>query len=88
MKVSDFLQLYRLDPTVMTVGARLNPATAHTLRAADKDPSPPRLHLRGLVGSWHQTLAAQREALRQQMTELVPKLTERLGHIDKTMAPL
>lgn len=28
----------------------------------------------------------QREALRQQMTELVLKLTERLGHIDKTMA--
>ncbi len=60
MKVSDFLKLYSLDPTALAVGARLNPATANTLRgAADKaDASAVRLHLRGLVGSQDAVLAA------------------------------
>ncbi|TGE21732.1 transcription-repair coupling factor [Hymenobacter aquaticus] len=59
MKVSDFLQLYSLDPTVLTVGARLNPATRHSLRPADaKADAPARLHLRGLVGSQDAVLAA------------------------------
>ncbi|WP_375433878.1 transcription-repair coupling factor [uncultured Hymenobacter sp.] len=60
MKVSDFLQLYSLDPTVMTVGARLNPATRNSLRGAApvEDAPHPRLHLRGLVGSQDAVLAA------------------------------
>ncbi|GAA3918313.1 transcription-repair coupling factor [Hymenobacter algoricola] len=61
MKVTDFLQLYRLDPTVLTVAARLNPATRHSLRpageAAPAGPLP-RLHLRGLVGSQDAVVAA------------------------------
>ncbi|TGE27312.1 transcription-repair coupling factor [Hymenobacter metallicola] len=60
MKVSDFLQLYSLDPTVLTVGARLNPATANSVRAkaAQTEASTARLHLRGLVGSQDAVLAA------------------------------
>lgn len=59
MKVTDFLQLYRLDPTVLTVGARLNPATLRSLKKAEAtDTSLPRLHLRGLVGSQDAVLAA------------------------------
>ncbi|MCC2547261.1 transcription-repair coupling factor [Hymenobacter sp. BT175] len=58
MKVTDFLQLYRLDPTVLTVGARLNPATARSLRAGAPAETLPRLHLRGLVGSQDAVLAA------------------------------
>ncbi|MBC6991024.1 transcription-repair coupling factor [Hymenobacter sp. BT491] len=62
MKVTDFLQLYRLDPTVMTVGARLNPATRHSLRAPEPKPTEEalqlRLHLRGLVGSQDAVIAA------------------------------
>ncbi|UOQ65856.1 transcription-repair coupling factor [Hymenobacter volaticus] len=60
MKVSDFLQLYSLDPTVMTVGARLNPATRNSLRGAApaENVAHPRLHLRGLVGSQDAVLAA------------------------------
>ncbi|WP_242581944.1 transcription-repair coupling factor [Hymenobacter telluris] len=60
MKVSDFLQLYSLDPTVMTVGARLNPATRNSLRgvAPAEAVAHPRLHLRGLVGSQDAVLAA------------------------------
>ena len=45
----------------MTIGARLNPATRHSLRPADKtDKAAPavRLHLRGLVGSQDAVLAA------------------------------
>ena len=58
MKVTDFLQLYRLDPTVLTVGARLHPETARALKEkADAAPLP-RLHLRGLVGSQDAVLAA------------------------------
>ncbi|MCB2376382.1 transcription-repair coupling factor [Hymenobacter sp. BT635] len=58
MKVSDFLQLYSLDPTVLTVGARLNPATRHSLRAEKAAEAPVHLHLRGLVGSQDAVLAA------------------------------
>ncbi|SDX83183.1 transcription-repair coupling factor [Hymenobacter psychrophilus] len=59
MQVSDFLKLYLLDPTVLTVGARLNPATRRSLaKAADKAEAPARLHLRGLVGSQDAVLAA------------------------------
>ena len=43
----------------MTVGARLNPATRHSLRPAGTAPEAPvRLHLRGLVGSQDAVLAA------------------------------
>ncbi|GAB3232877.1 transcription-repair coupling factor [Hymenobacter seoulensis] len=61
MKVSDLLKLYTLDPTVMTVGARLNPATRHSLKPATADKSvaaSPRMHLKGLVGSQDAVLAA------------------------------
>ncbi|WP_434086400.1 transcription-repair coupling factor [Hymenobacter canadensis] len=58
MKVTDLLKLYALDPTGMTLGARLNPATRHSLRPADKAEAPVRLHLRGLVGSQDAVLAA------------------------------
>lgn len=42
----------------MTVGARLNPATRHSLKPADKAEPPVRLHLKGLVGSQDAVLAA------------------------------
>ncbi len=58
MQVSDFLKLYFLDPTVLTVGARLNPATRHSLRPAATPEAPVRLQLRGLVGSQDAVLAA------------------------------
>lgn len=59
MQVSDFLKLYTLDPTVLTVGARLNPATRNSLRPEANAPAAPvRLHLRGLVGSQDAVLAA------------------------------
>ncbi|SNC75949.1 transcription-repair coupling factor [Hymenobacter gelipurpurascens] len=58
MKVTDLLKLYTLDPTGMTVGARLNPATRHSLKPADKAEPPVRLHLKGLVGSQDAVLAA------------------------------
>ncbi len=65
MKVTDFLQLYRLDPTVMTVAARLNPATARSLRATGEPApdGPTRIHLRGLVGSQDAVLAAAAHTL-------------------------
>ncbi|SES81526.1 transcription-repair coupling factor [Hymenobacter actinosclerus] len=58
MQVSDFLKLYLLDPTVLTVGARLNPATRRSLDKAADTEAPARLHLRGLVGSQDAVLAA------------------------------
>ncbi|MCB2406867.1 transcription-repair coupling factor [Hymenobacter sp. BT178] len=42
----------------MTVGARLNPATRHSLRPDKPAEAPVRLHLRGLVGSQDAVLAA------------------------------
>ena len=58
MKVTDFLQLYRLDPTVLTVGARLHPETARATKEKAEAAPLPRLHLRGLVGSQDAVLAA------------------------------
>ncbi|QJX49170.1 transcription-repair coupling factor [Hymenobacter taeanensis] len=42
----------------MTVGARLNPATRHSLKPTEKADAPVRLHLKGLVGSQDAVLAA------------------------------